>query len=221
MIVFKLVSKKFGERLVLDRVSLTIEHGEFVCLTGESGAGKSTFLNLLVGALLPTSGQVLVDRHNLKNFSESKLAIYRRKLGVVFQDFKLLPRKTVAENVAFALEVCGESLGLIESRVEEVLQIVGLAQRAHAFPAELSGGERSRVGVARALVNEPDLILADEPTGNLDPVTAGTIIRLLQEINQAGATVILATHDWENVKRLKCRVIRLKDGKLRSDLTAD
>jgi cell division transport system ATP-binding protein len=148
---------------------------------------------------------------------DTLLALYLRKLGIVFQDFKLLPKKTVAENVAFALEVCGEPDELIAQRVPEVLAIVGLTHRANAFPATLSGGERQRVGIARALVHEPALIIADEPTGQLDPVTGQEIIDLLLEINKAGATVILATHDRETVDRIQKRVIRLEKGKLVND----
>jgi cell division transport system ATP-binding protein len=218
MIIFKNVSKKFNSQLVLDRINVEINGGELVSLVGPSGAGKSTFINLLIGAIKPSIGQVLVDQNEITKLSEIELALYRRKLGIVFQDFKLLSKKTVAENVAFALEVCGESNELIQKRVSEVLEIVGLTNRAQAFPAELSGGECSRVGIARALAHSPALIIADEPTGNLDPNTGQEIIKLLFDINQAGATVLLATHDREIVNQLQSRVIRLNKGKLVSDL---
>lgn len=220
MISFELVSKSFKQQKVLDQVSLIIERGEFVSLIGESGVGKSTFINLLLGALTPSKGRILVNGQDLQEFSENALALYRRGLGAVFQDFKLLPRKTVFENVAFALEVCGAAPGFIDTRVQEVLEIVGLTAKAQALPAEISGGECSRVGIARALVHEPALVLADEPTGNLDPETSKTIIQLLQKINEAGATVVLATHDLINVQRLQKRVIKLKQGRIASDLVA-
>ncbi len=218
VIVFDDISMQFHRLTVLDRVSFQIGGGEFVSVVGASGAGKSTLINLLIGALRPTSGQIRVDDHIVNKMSETTLALYRRKLGIVFQDFKLLPKKTVYENVAFALEVCGESNGLIKKRVPEVLEIVGLTERARAFPATLSGGERQRVGIARALVHRPALIIADEPTGQLDPTTGSEIIDLLLRINTTGTTVILATHDRETVDRIQKRVIRLEQGKLVSDL---
>lgn len=217
MIIFDQVSKKYGVHTTLDRVNLTIGGGEFVSIVGESGAGKSTFIGLLIGALRPTSGRISVDGYAVNEMDDTLLALYRRKLGIVFQDFKLLPKKTVWENVAFALEVCGESDSAIRARVPEVLKIVGLTHRAHAFPAELSGGEKQRVGIARALVHSPALLIADEPTGNLDPATGREIMDLLLEINTAGATVILATHDRETVDRIQRRVVRLERGKLVSD----
>ena len=217
MIIFEEVTKKYGDSTVLDRVSLQISGGEFVSVIGASGAGKSTFINLLIGALRPTSGTVTVDGLAVGELNDEELALYLRRLGIVFQDYKLLPKKTVSENVAFALEVCGATNEEIARRVPEVLEIVGLANRAHAFPAQLSGGERQRVGIARALAHEPALIIADEPTGNLDPATGQGIIDLLQDINAAGATVILATHDAGVVDKLQKRVIQLEAGKLMSD----
>ena len=217
MILFNNVTKNYGSLTVLDRVSLEIAGGEFVSIVGPSGAGKSTLINLLTGATQSDSGTVSVDSYVINQLDQTTLALYRRKLGVVFQDFKLLPKKTVWENVAFALEVCGESDELIQKRVPEVLKIVGLSERAHSFPAQLSGGEKQRTSIARALVHEPALLIADEPTGNLDPDTGNEIIDLLLDINQAGATVILATHDREIVDRIQRRVIRLEKGKLVSD----
>ena len=217
MIIFEEVTKKYGDSTVLNRVSLHISGGEFVSVIGASGAGKSTFINLLIGALRPTSGTVTVDGLAVGELNDEELALYLRRLGIVFQDYKLLPKKTVSENVAFALEVCGATNEEIARRVPEVLEIVGLANRAHAFPAQLSGGERQRVGIARALAHEPALIIADEPTGNLDPSTGQGIIDLLQDINATGATVILATHDAGVVNKLQKRVIQLEGGKLISD----
>jgi len=217
VIIFEEVTKKYGDSTVLNRVSLHISGGEFVSVIGASGAGKSTFINLLIGALRPTSGTVTVDGLAVGELNDEELALYLRRLGIVFQDYKLLPKKTVSENVAFALEVCGATNEEIARRVPEVLEIVGLANRAHAFPAQLSGGERQRVGIARALAHEPALIIADEPTGNLDPSTGQGIIDLLQDINATGATVILATHDAGVVNKLQKRVIQLEGGKLISD----
>lgn len=218
MIIFDAVTKRYGRLTVLDRVSTRIGGGEFVSVIGSSGAGKSTFINLLIGAVKPTEGSVTVDGIDIGRVDDTTLALYRRKLGIVFQDYKLLPKKTVYENVAFALEVCGASDGLIHRRVPEVLEIVGLKDKAKMFPETLSGGERQRAGMARALVHQPALIIADEPTGNLDPETGRGIIDLLTDINSTGVTVILATHDRETVNRLQRRVIRLEGGKLISDL---
>ncbi len=218
MIVFDNATKKYGSRTVLDRVSCEISGGEFVCVVGPSGAGKTTFVNLLTGALTPTSGTVSVDNYQIGSLDEGSRALYLRKVGVIFQDYKLLPKKTVAENISFALEVCGDKSSLIKKRVNEVIEIVKLGHRRNAFPAQLSGGECQRTALARALVHEPALIVGDEPTGNLDPNSGAEIIELLRDVNKAGATVILATHDRETVNRLRQRVIRIEDGKLVSDL---
>lgn len=218
VIIFENTTKKYKSAVVLDRVSCEIGGGEFVSIVGSSGAGKSTFIHLLIGAVRPTSGRVVVDGYSIGDLTEDNLALYHRRIGVIFQDFKLLEKKTVYENVAFALEVCGDSAAAICQRVPEVLEIVGLSHKAQAFPTELSGGEKQRVAIARALVHEPALIIADEPTGNLDPETGRGIIDLLLDINQAGATVLLATHDRETVDRIRRRVIRLEGGKLISDL---
>lgn len=218
MIAFENVTKKFGPLVVVDRVSFQIGGGEFVSIVGPSGAGKSTLINLLIGAIKPSSGHIKIDDHIISELRDHELAIYRRRVGIVFQDFKLLPKKTVAENVAFALEVCGTPGAIIRKKVPEVLKIVGLQGRARAFPPELSGGELQRTGIARALVHNPALVIADEPTGNLDPKTGQEIINLLLDINQQGTTVILATHNDEAVNRIQRRVLRLENGKLVSDL---
>lgn len=218
MIVFENATKKYGSRIVLDRVNCEIGGGEFVSVVGPSGAGKTTFVNLLTGAIHPSEGSVSVDNYEINNLDEISRALYLRKVGVIFQDYKLLPKKTVFENIAFALEVCGDPSSLIKKRVDEVIGIVGLAHRRNAFPSQLSGGECQRTALARALVHEPALIIGDEPTGNLDPQSGAEIIDLLLDINKAGATVILATHDRETVDRIKKRVIRIERGKLVSDL---
>jgi cell division transport system ATP-binding protein len=220
VIVFENATKKYGSRTVLDRVNCEIGGGEFVSVVGPSGAGKTTFVNLLTGAIHPTEGSVSVDNYEINNLDEISRALYLRKVGVIFQDYKLLPKKTVFENIAFALEVCGDPSSLIKKRVDEVIGIVGLTHRRNAFPSQLSGGECQRTALARALVHEPALIIGDEPTGNLDPQSGAEIIDLLLDINKAGATVILATHDRETVDRIKKRVIRIERGKLVSDLQA-
>jgi len=218
MIVFENATKKYNGHTVLDRVNCEIGGGEFVSVVGQSGAGKTTFVNLLTGAIHPTEGLVSVDNYTINELDEVSRALYLRKVGVIFQDYKLLPKKTVFENIAFALEVCGNPSHLIQKRVDEVVRIVGLTHRQNAFPAQLSGGECQRTALARALVHEPALIIGDEPTGNLDPNSGAEIIDLLLDINKAGATVILATHDRETVDRVKRRVIRIERGKLVSDL---
>lgn len=218
MIVFENATKKYSSRTVLDRVNCEIGGGEFVSVVGPSGAGKTTFVNLLIGAIFPTEGTVSVDNYTINELDEITRALYLRKVGVIFQDYKLLPKKTVAENISFALEVCGDPNHLIRKRVDEVIEIVGLTHRRNAFPAKLSGGECQRTALARALVHEPALVVGDEPTGNLDPDSGAEIIDLLLDINRAGATVILATHDREIVDRIQKRVIRLEQGKLVSDL---
>ena len=217
MIIFDTVTKTYGKTAVLDRVSCQIGGGEFVSIVGPSGAGKSTFMHLLIGAVRPTSGTLTVDGLSIGKFSDTERALYLRRIGMIFQDYKLLPKKTVWENIAFALEVCGEKSTTIKKRTAEVLEIVKLTKRARAFPYQLSGGEKQRVSIARALVHQPALIIADEPTGNLDPETGEGIIELLLDINKAGDTVILATHDRETVNRLQKRVLRLEGGKLVSD----
>jgi cell division transport system ATP-binding protein len=218
VIIFENATKKYGSHTVLDRVNCEIGGGEFVSVVGPSGAGKTTFVNLLTGAIHPTAGSVSVDNHQINELDEITRALYLRKVGVIFQDYKLLPKKTVAENIAFALEVCGDASSLIRKRVDEVIEIVGLAHRRNAFPANLSGGECQRTALARALVHEPALIIGDEPTGNLDPQSGEEIINLLLDVNKAGATVILATHDRDTVNRIQKRVIRIENGKLISDL---
>jgi cell division transport system ATP-binding protein len=195
-------------------VSLRVDKGEFVVVTGPSGAGKTTLLRLLFGAETVSRGQVLVGGKNVARLKPSAIPYLRRNIGVVFQDFKLLPERTVSENVAFALEVLGTPLAEISRKVFVALKSVGLAHKQSAFPSALSGGEKQRVAIARALVNDPALLLADEPTGNLDPDRAIEVMELLQEANLKGATVIVATHDPALVHRYGRRVIKLDSGRV-------
>lgn len=211
------LSKQYGNMRALDNVDLKIEKGEFVFLVGPSGAGKSTLVKMLICEEKPSSGKVLVVGRDISKLKPEELPYYRRKVGVVFQDFKLLPQKTVFENVAFALEVCEASRQEIMDKVPKILDLVGVLKSRNNLPHELSGGERQRVSIARALIHNPKILIADEPTGNLDPVNAWEIIDLLSRINSYGTIIILATHNKAIVDRLKKRVILLKDGKIVSD----
>ncbi|MEP7131966.1 MAG: cell division ATP-binding protein FtsE [Acidobacteriota bacterium] len=210
------VSKEYGRfRHALVDVTCTIERGEFVFLTGPSGAGKSTFLKLLFRDEPPTSGQILVNGRNIGVLPASQIPYFRRSVGVVFQDFKLIRRKSVFENIAFVQNVLGLSRAEQKRRAYQVLKRVGLHHQMNAFPDELSGGEQQRVAIARAIVNEPTLLLADEPTGNLDPVLSEEIMRLFLEINIRGTTVLVATHDFDLIRRMGKRVLSLDRGRLR------
>ena len=218
MIAFKNVSKEYGKSIrALDNVSFGIERGEFVTLVGPSGAGKSTLIRLLTREELPSSGEIIVAGRDIVKLRPKELPYFRRKVGVIFQDFKLLPQKSVAENVAYALEVSDAPPDEIKRKVPLILDLVGLSHRMQNLPGELSGGERQRVSIARALVHTPKILIADEPTGNLDPVSTWEIIELLFKINKRGTIVVLATHDREVVNTLKKRVVTLKDGKVMSD----
>ncbi|NLM52803.1 MAG: cell division ATP-binding protein FtsE [Firmicutes bacterium] len=201
----------------LDQITLDIEKGEFVFLVGPSGAGKSTLIKLLFRELLPTKGEIYFFGRNLARLDKKALLNHRRQIGMVFQDFRLLKQKTVFENVAFALEVLGKPPKEIEFKVAEVLEKVGLAGKEKAFPEELSGGEQQRVGVARALVKDPLLLLADEPTGNLDRNTSRQLMELLETLNAEGTTMVIATHAWDLVDRMQKRVISLNQGRLVRD----
>jgi cell division transport system ATP-binding protein len=210
------VSKEYGRfRHALSDITCSIERGEFVFLTGPSGAGKSTFLKLLFREEPPTSGQILVNGRNIGVLPPSQVPYFRRTIGVVFQDFKLIARKTVFENIAFVQNVLGLARAEQKRRAYQVLKRVGLHHQMNAYPAELSGGEQQRVAIARAIVNEPTLLLADEPTGNLDPMLAEEIMRLFAEINIRGTTVLVATHDFELIRRMGKRVLTLDRGRLR------
>lgn len=204
-------------RTALRDVELTIPEGDFVFLVGPSGAGKSTLIKLLIRDELPTHGRVLVDGTDVARLSRRELPKLRRRIGIVFQDFKLLPRKTVRENVAFALEVTGTPGRRIKPAVDRVLALVGLTNQADQLPSQLSGGEQQRTAIARALVHDPRLIIADEPTGNLDPLIAWEIIQLLLRINELGVTVLMATHNAEVVTALRRRVVALEEGRIVRD----
>jgi len=218
MIEFTNVSKKFGIKKVLNDISLKISGGEFVIITGPSGAGKSTIVNLLIGSERVTNGSIVVDDLKVHTMKPKDLQTYRRKVGVVFQDYKLLPQKDVYENVAFALEVCSFTDEEIKKRVTSLLKTVGLYDQRFNFPSELSGGEAQRCAIARALVHNPDLVIADEPTGNLDPKNANDIMEILQKINKMGKTVILTSHNKALVDSLQKRVIRLSGGIMTADV---
>lgn len=214
MISFHNVTKKFGPHLVLDRITFEIKPNEFVVLKGTSGAGKSTIVSLLIGAERPDHGTVEVDGMVVNEMDDNTLQLYRRKVGVVFQDYKLLPKKTVFENVAFAMEVCGEPNELIHQKVPEVLEKVGLLHFQDKFPDQLSGGERQRLAIARALVHSPRLIIADEPTGNLDEGNVKGIVNLLKKLHEEGVTVLITTHDHLVQELVQGRAMVIEDGKL-------
>jgi len=213
MISMRGVEKFYGaDKPALADVNVEIEQGEFVFLVGHSGSGKSTFIKLLLREILPSKGQITVAGQDMLKLKNWKVPYLRRNIGCVFQDFKLLPNKTSYENVAFALEVIGKSKHVIRTQVPEVLRLVGLDEKIDSYPHELSGGEQQRVSIARAFVNRPPLLLADEPTGNLDPATSLGIMSLLNRINKTGTTVLVATHDREMVDSMRKRVIALEGG---------
>lgn len=218
MIKFENVSKIYNSHsAALKNVSFEVGHHEFVSVVGKSGAGKTTLLKLLLAEEKPTNGKIFFNRQNVVNVRQSELPYLRRQIGAIFQDFKLLPNKTAYENVAFAMQVVGKSDKEIKNDVSKVLDIVGLKDKALNFPRELSGGEKQRVAIARALVHKPIVIVADEPTGNLDPINTWDIIRLLVKINELGTTVILATHDKEIINALEKRVVILEGGTVTRD----
>ncbi|MGZ4134476.1 MAG: cell division ATP-binding protein FtsE [Tumebacillaceae bacterium] len=198
--------------VALQGITVRIDKGEFVYVVGPSGAGKSTFIKLMYREERPSKGSIFVNGFNIERLKERKIPLLRRQIGVVFQDFKLLPRLTVKENVAFALEVIEAPQKKIRQRVAEVLELVGLTEKAESFPDELSGGQQQRVSVARALINNPTVIIADEPTGNLDPETSWDIMQLFEEINRRGTTIVMATHNKEIVNTLKKRVLAVEGG---------
>jgi cell division transport system ATP-binding protein len=219
VIRFENVSKQYGgtSRPALDSVTVEVQKGEFVFLVGASGSGKSTFLRLVLREARPTQGRVYVAGKEINRLSGWKVPALRRTIGTVFQDFRLLPSKTVTENVAFALQVIGKPRSHINAVVPETLELVGLEGKGGRMPDELSGGEQQRVAIARAFVNRPILLLADEPTGNLDPSTSVGIMRLLDRINRTGTTVVMATHDAQIVDSMRRRVIELEGGKVVRD----
>lgn len=218
MINFYNVTKLYPNGVkALNDISLTINKGEFVFLVGPSGAGKTSLIKVLFREELPTRGQVLFKGKNIARLKGREIPYLRRKIGMVFQDFRLLPQKNVFENVAFAMEVTGASTREIKTRVPAVLERVGLLEKTRVFPSELSGGEQQRVCIARAIVNNPVVLIADEPTGNLDPDTAWGLMRLLEEINQSGTTVIMATHARDIVDAMKKRVVAMSGGRVTRD----
>ncbi|CAN5498662.1 cell division ATP-binding protein FtsE [soil metagenome] len=212
-----LVKEYNGSVKALDGITLDIEKGEFVFVVGPSGSGKSTFMKLLTKEEEPTGGEVFVAGKDLSSLPRWRVPYLRRNVGCVFQDFKLLPNKTVFENVAFALEVIGRPKALIQRQVPQILELVGLGEKLDRFPDELSGGEQQRVSIARAFVNRPLILIADEPTGNLDPTTSVGIMRLLDRINRTGTTVVMATHDHAIVDSMRRRVVELESGQIVRD----
>lgn len=217
MIEFHDVSKVYGQTTILEDINLSVAAGEFASIVGQSGVGKSTLIKLLTREELPSKGRIFVAGRDISELSRSELPIYRRKIGVIFQDFRLLGQKRVAENIAYALEVCGATSRDITRRVPKILELVGLEKRGRNYPHELSGGEQQRVAIARALIHSPKILIADEPTGNLDPVNTWEIIDLLYRINQLGTTVLLATHNKSVVDRLRRRVIEIRHGRIFRD----
>ncbi|MBX6763641.1 MAG: cell division ATP-binding protein FtsE [Rubrobacteraceae bacterium] len=218
MIRFDSVTKFYGrDTLALDDVSFEIGEGEFVFLVGASGSGKSTVVRLLLKEVEPTRGEIYVRGVKLSGIPRRGIPRHRRSIGCVFQDFKLLPNKTAAENVAYAMEVTGHRRRAIRTKVPQMLDLVGLTTKKDKYPAELSGGEQQRVSIARALVSSPPVLVADEPTGNLDPETSRGLMRLLERINRIGTTVLVATHDREMVDAMRRRVIALEDGRVVRD----
>jgi cell division transport system ATP-binding protein len=218
VVEFTGVSKAYeGGHRALDDITFEIRRGEFVFLVGSTGSGKSTLMRLLIKELEPTAGAIRVAGRDLSEIGHRKVPYYRRNLGVVFQDFKLLPNRTVHDNVAYALQVTGGTRREIRAKVPDILRLTGLSTKLHNFPDQLSGGEQQRVSVARAFVNHPPLLLADEPTGNLDPETSIGIMQLLYRINRTGTTVVVATHDSAMVDRMRRRVIELSEGRIVRD----
>ncbi|OKH40255.1 cell division ATP-binding protein FtsE [Calothrix sp. HK-06] len=208
------VTKAYVNQLALSDINLEVKKGEFLFVTGASGSGKSTLLKMLYGEELPTQGEVMVDECNVAQMRGDALSLLRRRIGIVFQDYKLIQQRTVAENVTVVLEAQGYTRKEIQRRLEPTLKLVGLLSKANCFPGQLSGGEQQRVGIARAIVSTPPLILADEPTGNLDPDNSWQIIQIFRKLNAFGATVIITTHDEQLVRRCNHRVVQVCNGKL-------
>jgi len=217
MIYFNNVTKKYKDNMSLEDVTFSIAQGEFVSIVGHSGAGKTTLTKLILAEEAPTEGTVFFESTNIHTLSNRDLTNFRRKVGIVFQDFRLLPNRTAYENIAFAMESTGKSDIEIMEDVPHVLELVDLANRAFHFPHQLSGGEKQRLAIARAIITSPELIIADEPTGNLDPTNATEVINILKKINDLGTTVILTTHNKSVIDQLKKRVITLQDGRIIRD----
>ncbi|MCT4564618.1 MAG: cell division ATP-binding protein FtsE [Maledivibacter sp.] len=218
MIVLKNVSKRYKNgTMALANINIKIDKGDFVFLVGPSGAGKSTLVKMLLKEVEPTQGRILIDNQNITNIHRRKVPLLRRKIGVVFQDFRLLPNKTVYENVAFAMEIIEATPKEIRRGVPTMLSLVGLSSKAKMYPEQLSGGEQQRVSIARAIINNPPILIADEPTGNLDPETSWEIMRLLRQISRRGTTIVMATHAREIVNMMQQRVIALEQGNVVRD----
>ena len=217
MITFDHVTKKYRTNIGLDDVSVHINKGDFVFLVGPSGAGKSTFIKLILKEINADEGTITVGEYEVSSLSNREIPMFRRKVGTVFQDFRLLPKKTVFENVAFAMEVLHKSPRQIRKQVPQILSLVGISDKAHKYPDELSAGEQQRVAIARAIVNNPQVLIADEPTGNLDPDTAWEIMDLLEQINLRGTTIVMVTHAKDIVDRMRKRVITIESGHIVRD----
>lgn len=218
MIKFENVSKVYENGThALYNVDLNINQGEFVFIVGSSGAGKSTFLKLIMKEENPSEGEITIAGRKLSKLKRRKIALYRRKMGIVFQDFRLIPKMTVYENVAFAMRVIGASNKSIKKKVPVILDLVGLSEKAKSYPKELSGGEQQRVGLARALVNNPQIIIADEPTGNVDPEMSFEIVDMLNEINRRGTTILMVTHEHALVKKFRRRIVEIQNGEIVAD----
>lgn len=215
VIEFNDVSVSYNHRPVLDNINFKLENGEFAYLVGQTGAGKSSFLRLIYRDLLPDHGNVRVADMDVTSLPDKKVPYLRRRLGIVFQDFQLLPDRTVYENVAFSLQVTGEKKKFIKKRVVEVLGMVGLSHKRKSMPEDLSGGEKQRVVIARALANEPRIMLADEPTGNLDPAASASVMDLFKKINNRGMAVLMVTHDYDTVKQYPFRTLKLERGQIK------
>jgi cell division transport system ATP-binding protein len=214
VIEFRDVAVSYDGKTVLKDINFTLQNGEFVYMIGSTGAGKSSFLKLIYRDIVPDMGDVIVNGYNVQSMSNSKVPYLRRSIGIVFQDFQLLPDRTVHDNVAFALEVTGQSRRIVKQRVLEVLSLVGLSHKRLNMPDDLSGGEQQRVVIARALANEPRILLADEPTGNLDPEASSQIMDILKQINNRGMAVLMVTHNYDLVRKFPNRTLRIKDGRL-------
>lgn len=217
MITVEKVTKSYGRNRVLDKVSFKVKGGEFVTIVGPSGAGKTTLLHAMTGSTAISDGFIQVDEYPVHRLSSQEIQTYRRRIGIIFQDYKLLPKKTVFENIAFALEVAGYDEKTIRKHTVAVLKLTGLEGKRNNFPRQLSGGEKQRTAIARALVHNPELLLCDEPTGNLDPENTLALAKLLKKINKSGTTIILSTHNKDVVKTIGGRIIKLDKGKLISD----